>query len=226
MTERHQRTHGFPSSMASTTYGIDVDLTSSSNIRAALLGSNKACVINRAHSPFEVVAVNGRWSSLCGYSPDEALGSTPKHLLAGEHTDPIKAHNFAHRCTESPDGARVTLINYTKHGRPFIHKIKLKLFTDPDLHESFYITESCEEHDAGVVRALCSRAKLVASWDFEDLCMSLAWLMGALVVTWASVTALVDEGAKEAPPSRSIPGDAVSNVAMLLIHEFPSQMLF
>ena len=111
------------------TWGMDLDLTMDNDVRKRCIESKKAAVLSETKAPFNIVATNSQWSSMCGYFPEEALGCSPKDLLQGELTDSNKAKRFAEQLTA--DGhARTTLVNYSKFGRAFVHTISSELVMD------------------------------------------------------------------------------------------------
>jgi PAS domain S-box-containing protein len=174
--------------MTVTTFGTDIDLTRDSVVRAALANSDRACVINRAEAPYDILAVNDAWTRLCGYSAEQALHRTPKQLLHGEYTDTRKSSEFTQNLI-AHEHAKVTLINHNGSCRPFIHKIESRLLTDEATAERFYVTESCEERDPAIVRALRARARFDHSIRDEDLVTGLVVasvmaLVASLVYTW------------------------------------------
>ena len=105
--------------------------------------SKAAVLVTEAAAPFSIVGCNSVWSNLCEYAPEECMGRSPK-ILQGSGTDQAAAEQFATQC-EVDGQARVTLINYTKHGRRFLHRLNSVRVHD-DTGKSFYVTLSSECH--------------------------------------------------------------------------------
>ena len=103
--------------------------------------SKSAVLVTEAAEPFSIVGCNSVWSNLCEYAPEECMGRSPK-LLQGPGTDQAAAEQFATQC-EVDGQARVTLINYTKHGRRFLHRLN-SVRVHEDTGKSFYVTLSSE----------------------------------------------------------------------------------
>ena len=66
-------------------------------VRSAVTESQNAVIVSREEAPYEIVALNKRWSEQCGFGCEETIGRTPKELLQGEHTDQLKAKEFSER---------------------------------------------------------------------------------------------------------------------------------
>mmetsp|Transcript_17939 Transcript_17939/g.48432 ORF Transcript_17939/g.48432 Transcript_17939/m.48432 type:complete len:279 (+) Transcript_17939:3-839(+) len=81
-----------------------------------------ATIVCAMEPPWGVTAASSAWSQLCGYSQAEAIGRSPKALLQGPLTDTDKAARFTSRLLERGYAA-TTLVNYTKSGTPFVHRI-------------------------------------------------------------------------------------------------------
>lgn len=114
-----------------------------SKVLEAARSSKSSVLVTEASEPFAIVACNSVWSNLCEYSPEECMGRSPK-LLQGPGTDQAAAEQFATQC-EVDGQARVTLINYTKRGRRFLHQLN-SVRVHSDTGESFYVTFSSECH--------------------------------------------------------------------------------
>ncbi|EOD32713.1 hypothetical protein EMIHUDRAFT_364329 [Emiliania huxleyi CCMP1516] len=89
-----------------------------------------------------IVAVNSAWTRLCGFSANEALGSSPK-LLQGPKTDTREARAFAEACRLG--SASTTLTNYRKDGSPFTHRIRSRRVLDAS-GRVYYLSEGREVH--------------------------------------------------------------------------------
>ena len=53
---------------------------------------------------------------------------------------------------------QVTLLNYTKFGRPFVHRIRAEKIMEDG--QTFFVTESCEEDDIGIAMAVRHKSGL------------------------------------------------------------------
>ena len=100
------------------------ELLTPTSLRARCARSEFACVITRGDAPFSIAACNPRWSWLCGWSQSEALGKSPSQLLHGPGTDISKASAFAAQLQHGAKTASVTLVNYSRIGMPFVHKVR------------------------------------------------------------------------------------------------------
>lgn len=154
-------------------------LASPSTLRARCSRSDRACVINRASKPHVLVAVNSHWSRLCGYGPTEAVGKSPSELLHGSCTDHTKAGTFAETLRQH-GSATVTLINYTKLGRPFVHRIRSERVTENGT--DYYLTESYEEEDASIAEAVLSKAGLPTAVRSELGNFGRAWSVALVLI--------------------------------------------
>jgi PAS domain S-box-containing protein len=145
----------------SVVYGEDIDLTSTENaaLRTRLSSSQTPCVLNKAVEPFDLVAVNAPWTRLCGYEACEAIGKSPVELLQGDKTDTSKAHAFTSKLMNGKP-ATMTVLNYSKRGRAFVHRIHSEAVTDAASGETYFLTQSCEEQDPAVSRAVREKAGL------------------------------------------------------------------
>lgn len=86
-----------------------------------LAETKEPAILTSASAPFHIVATNRAWREMCGFGTD-AIGKTPS-ILQGELTDMKKAAIFR-RALGEHGSARTTLVNYTKDGRAFVHKLK------------------------------------------------------------------------------------------------------
>ena len=117
-----------------------------------LSSEDAAIVLDQAEN---IVAVNEKWQSLCGYSAKEALHHSTK-ILQGEMTNEEKARGFAQELRTLGE-ARTTLANYTREGEPFAHKLHATRFTDHRTGDVFFFTEGVEVKDAAIRRAIFKR---------------------------------------------------------------------
>ena len=134
-------------------------------VLSEMADAQQPCILTEVKAPGNIIAVNAEWSKLCGYSPEDALGK-PTTILQGRLTSTHKARQFAHSCmnttlygTDTGFASRracvtTKLVNYTKHGRPFIHCLKAKRVMDEDTGVEYYMTESHEETDEKICRAM------------------------------------------------------------------------
>jgi PAS domain-containing protein len=91
----------------------------------ALDCDERPIVVTTAHNPFSIVAVNTAWTSLCGFSHSEAIGSSLK-LIQGPSTDRIAVADASRRLTSSAARSNrivFELVNYTKDRRPFLNSV-------------------------------------------------------------------------------------------------------
>lgn len=79
--------------------------------------------------PYRLLSVSSGWQKLCGYSRDEAIGSTLK-ILQGPKTEPdaVKALMESVRLEAT---VSVRLTNYTKLGQPYTHQLSVEPLRDP-----------------------------------------------------------------------------------------------
>jgi hypothetical protein len=96
---------------------------------SALLSSLDAdarpMVVTTACAPFQIVAVNGAWTSLCGFSAQEALGGSLK-MIQGPHTDRTTVSAMsALLATTTSRPCEFELVNYTKAKRPFLNRVSV-----------------------------------------------------------------------------------------------------
>jgi len=154
-------------------------LASPSALRARCSRSDRACVVNRATAPFGLVAVNSHWTSLCGYAPSEAIGKSPSALLHGAQTDKAKASHFTTTLMKC-GSASVTLINYTKLGRPFVHRIHAEKIVENGYE--YFVTESLEEDDDVISDAVLQNAGLQTAVRSEMSTMGIAFVLAFALI--------------------------------------------
>ena len=77
--------------------------------------------ITEAVPPFQIVDVNKAWVDLCGYTREQAVGSTLKELLQGPETNVAVASSLASSLHEDDAKAEyeAVLVNYRSDGRSF-----------------------------------------------------------------------------------------------------------
>lgn len=152
------------------TWNDDVDVASMADSwRADTLGkmarSKHPIILTECASPGNIVACNQAWNKLCGFSPEEALGQ-PTTILQGKLTSRQKARQFAAQVqankiysgengfASSQAVSSVKLVNYNKGGRAFVHCLKAWRVMDEDTGTEYYMTESHEECDSAINRAM------------------------------------------------------------------------
>jgi diguanylate cyclase (GGDEF)-like protein/PAS domain S-box-containing protein len=90
-------------------------------LKSVVVNANDAVLIAEAkpgdHLGGKIVYVNEAFSRMTGYSPDEAVGRTPRILL-GPQTDRDQL-NHVRQALSNWEGARVELINYRKDGSAY-----------------------------------------------------------------------------------------------------------
>ncbi|KAL9186312.1 hypothetical protein ACHAXT_005550 [Thalassiosira profunda] len=88
----------------------------------------RAMAITEVNPPFRLVAVNKEWTSLCGYTREEAVGSTLKQLLQGSETNAVVAKDLVesllHNGHEDVEKEAV-LVNYRNDGRSFRNHVRV-----------------------------------------------------------------------------------------------------
>ena len=112
--------------------------------------NRSAVILCDSSDPGHIIACNDKWNTLCGYSPEDCMGSTPK-LLQGSATDSNKAQHYTQSCLQLRYGENATtkLLNYKKDGSTFVHC--LCTYRVQDEHgRGFFLTESTEEQDPKV----------------------------------------------------------------------------
>jgi len=124
---------------------VDVLCTIDSSMRE-MMRCDRPCIIQDARAPYKIVAANGPWRNLCGFTGKEAIGATTK-ILQGARTDQDKARRFRESCQTTGAG-RATMVNYKRSGVPFAHCIHAQRVGD------FYVTRSAKVSDVAITRAV------------------------------------------------------------------------
>ncbi|KAJ8603377.1 hypothetical protein CTAYLR_004278 [Chrysophaeum taylorii] len=96
----------------------------------ALQPSDEARVITSASRPFVIEHVNGAWTKLCGYDPDECLGKTLA-ILQGPET----AQETVQKINADASKGHATsalLANYNKEGAKFNNYLRVFPLVDDD----------------------------------------------------------------------------------------------
>ena len=87
-------------------------------LRAAMMHSTSAMVLSDPHLPdCPMVAVNPAFTTVTGYSAEEAVGRNCR-FLQGARTDPDTAPRIR-RCLEAGQGCIEWVVNYRKDGKTF-----------------------------------------------------------------------------------------------------------
>lgn len=106
--------------------------------------SQRAMAITETIPPFKIVDVNKAWVDLCGYSREEAIGSTFKSLLQGPETNLEVAHNLASslllddRQSDRNPEFEAILSNYRSDGRMFRNHVRVGPLKDEITGEITY----------------------------------------------------------------------------------------
>ena len=88
----------------------------------------RAMAITKIERPFEILDVNGAWSRLCGYTREEAVGSTFRRLLQGPETDATAAKELTASLLRSgaePAAREAVLTNYRSDGTTFRNHLRV-----------------------------------------------------------------------------------------------------
>mmetsp|Transcript_9322 Transcript_9322/g.16907 ORF Transcript_9322/g.16907 Transcript_9322/m.16907 type:complete len:342 (-) Transcript_9322:102-1127(-) len=89
--------------------------------------------ITEIEPPFKIVGVNKCWSRLCGYSREEAVGSTLKELLQGQETNAAVAKDLISSLVQQNNGNmehEAVLVNYRSDGRKFKNHVRVGCIKD------------------------------------------------------------------------------------------------
>lgn len=97
---------------------------------AALQPSDDARVITSATRPFVIEHVNGAWTKLCGYDPDECLGKTLA-ILQGPDTNMDAVHHVNADAAQG-HATSALLTNYSKDGHKFQNYVRVFPLVDDD----------------------------------------------------------------------------------------------
>ena len=73
------------------------------------------------------------------------------------------------------------LINYSRSGRPFVHCLKSRRIADEDTGVEYYMTESHEETDEKIIRAMF-RGEDVPRARNDEAWGALVYLVGLLLI--------------------------------------------
>lgn len=97
---------------------------------AALQPSDDARVITSASRPFVIEHVNGAWTKLCGYDPDECLGKTLA-ILQGPDTNMDAVHQVNADAAQG-HATSALITNYSKDGHKFQNYVRVFPLVDDD----------------------------------------------------------------------------------------------
>lgn len=134
-----------------TLWGLDIDLDG--RLASRMRASKRACVLNEAEQPFTIIAANDKWSSLCGFPGEEAIGKSPK-ILQGDLTNSEKASAFSREASGPMGCAKASVVNYRKNGEAFVHKLESERVYDGETGKYYFITESEEVADPAIKKAM------------------------------------------------------------------------
>lgn len=96
----------------------------------ALQPSDEARVITSASRPFVIEYVNGAWTKLCGYDPDECVGKT-LGIIQGSETNQDVVHKLTNDAVKGHATSAV-LTNYNKDGQKFQNFVRVFPLVDDD----------------------------------------------------------------------------------------------
>eukprot|EP00565_Helicotheca_tamesis_P005692 CAMPEP_0185725402 /NCGR_PEP_ID=MMETSP1171-20130828/1672_1 /TAXON_ID=374046 /ORGANISM="Helicotheca tamensis, Strain CCMP826" /LENGTH=387 /DNA_ID=CAMNT_0028393525 /DNA_START=129 /DNA_END=1292 /DNA_ORIENTATION=+ len=122
--------------------------------------SNDAIVITSKRHPFRIISVNDAWTNLCGYTQDESYGKTLKSLLHGPDTykNGNDVDNVMFHLVEKHQTSEMTLVNYTKSGRPFVNHVRVGPLVDEESGEITHfvglLSEVMMENKKGMTTAV------------------------------------------------------------------------
>lgn len=174
------------------TYALNLDLSRPNEITEAFLTCKRAAIVNEVAYPHAIVACNSAWNKLCGWSAEEALGASPK-ILQGECTNCHKATEFSRRASTN-DCASVTLVNYTKHGKPFVHRIHTSRVKDLAGTEYFF-TQSEKVENRALIRAMLKgQSSTFMNGSLLILMQAIAALLLMCAFVWCDSVALQING--------------------------------
>jgi len=126
----------------------------------------------------KIVAANGAWRSLCGYPGDKAINESPK-VLHGPATDKTKATDFASSLLRA-GSARMTIVNYTRLGAPFCHRIHCE--RRQGAQGSYYLTCSNEVTNTAIRRAMIGAHAPDIERNTKIMSIAVAFLLTSLII--------------------------------------------
>jgi len=89
----------------------------------ALPDQRQARVITEGLSPYRILRVNGAWSEMCGFHPDEAVGCT-FGIIQGSATSKRTLAELGEKL-RAGRAATSVLVNYRMNGEPFINFLQV-----------------------------------------------------------------------------------------------------
>eukprot|EP00308_Calcidiscus_leptoporus_P016567 CAMPEP_0119380298 /NCGR_PEP_ID=MMETSP1334-20130426/56303_1 /TAXON_ID=127549 /ORGANISM="Calcidiscus leptoporus, Strain RCC1130" /LENGTH=394 /DNA_ID=CAMNT_0007400065 /DNA_START=33 /DNA_END=1217 /DNA_ORIENTATION=+ len=119
--------------------------------------------ITRAHEPFDVIYVSAAWQRLCGYTSEQVIGETLK-IIQGPKTSAHAVETML-RAVRQRTSATIKLVNYTRDGRPFWHRLHVEPLRDHAGEVQFFqasssdiaFLESADDSDATAFEMAASR---------------------------------------------------------------------
>eukprot|EP00980_Cylindrotheca_fusiformis_P006917 scaffold1442_cov128-Cylindrotheca_fusiformis.AAC.38 len=96
-------------------------------------------VVTSTKAPFTIVAVNGAWEGLCGFTSEEAKHKHLGELLTGPETEVDVAREMVTKL-QREHYSQATLTNYTKEGRKFKNHVQLgSLVKDNGEYSDYFV---------------------------------------------------------------------------------------
>ncbi len=94
----------------------------------------RAMAITEIQPPFKIIDVNKAWVDLCGYSREQAVGSTIKALLHGPETNLAVARSLVSRLVDidAIDESEAVVVNYRSDGRKFRNHVRVGALRDEE----------------------------------------------------------------------------------------------
>jgi len=154
---------------------LDVMPKAGSELRQMMRSAKPAILVD---PDSKIVAANGAWRSLCGYPGDKAINETPK-VLHGPATDKTKATDFASSLLQH-GSARMTIVNYTRLGAPFCHRIHCE--RRQGAQGSYYFTCSNEVTNTAIRRAMIGANAADIEWNTKMTSVAVALLLTGLII--------------------------------------------
>jgi PAS domain S-box-containing protein len=158
--------------------------TAESNALLALVAqhSTNGVVITDAHGCVEWV--NDAFTTMTGYSLEDAKGRKPGHMLQGPDTSPIVVEQL--RVAEQRgEAVRVEILNYTKAGSPFWQIIDMQPVRDRDGRVVNFVANQTDitENRAAKIRLehlnqrleLATRAAALGVWEWDVVGQRSVW---------------------------------------------------
>lgn len=224
----------------------DIDLAAQgaswrSSLCASMAKERKAVIVTEVDDGYKIVACNAAWNDLCGFSPEDALGKSPK-ILQGARTDSAKAKAYTCSVLDSTlhgdnagfaawqSACTTKLVNYTRKGRAFVHCLRTTRVRDEDTGQEYFYTESHEETDETIAQAMLRRVGIVKTGElstvqvrdaFIFLAGLAAFLAPALYPTLRIMSAAASQ-AVEPPPVETAPSATFARYVSYVMPPRPS----